>query len=81
MENANRRNLTLVYVKADNEAQLEAKLFELSLETLKTPDVLSIYPRGSSVYAWVRVESKHVQVTSTPVKKKAKKKTKKKVIN
>lgn len=76
----NRRALAVVSVKADTEEQLQAKLFELSLETAKAPDVITIYPRGSKVVAWVKVETKHIEVTTSASKKKVtKKKAKKKV--
>lgn len=80
----NRRDLVTVFLKAENETKLQAKLFDLSLETAKVNDIISIYPKGSSVIAWVRVEKKYVEVSgkspSDKVTKKIskKKKTKKK---
>lgn len=74
----NRLGLTTVFLKADTEEQLQAKLFDLTLETAKTADIITIYPRGSKVVAWVRVESKLVELAATqPKKKTTKKKTKK----
>ncbi len=76
----NRIGLSTVFLSADNETKLQAKIFELSLETAKTADIISIYPRGSKVYAWVRIESKHVELAANePKKSTKKKKTKKKV--
>ena len=75
----NRRDLTIVYIKAENEDKLQAKLLELGLKTLKTPDVRAIYPKGSSVIAWVAVEHKYLEFTPTKkISKVTKKKTKKK---
>ena len=74
----NRLGLIIVHLKADNESQLQTKLFELGLETAKVPDVLAIYPKGSSIVAWVRVEKKYIELSGKEVKKAAKKKTKKK---
>ena len=69
----NRRNLVVVSIKAENENDLQAKLFDLSLETAKMPDIITIYPKGSYLYAWVRVERNLVELTSAPEKKLAKK--------
>jgi hypothetical protein len=71
----NRLGLTTIFISADNESQLQAKIFELSLETAKAANVIAIYPKGSKVYAWLKVESKYVELAaSTPTK--VKKKTK-----
>ena len=72
----NRLGLTTVFISADNESQLQVKLFELSMEIAKTADVIAIYPRGSKVYAWVRVESKYVELAAGQPKKKPTKKKK-----
>lgn len=74
-----RRNLVHVFIKAESEDKLQARLLEIELETQKTPDVTCIYPRGSFVYAWIRIESKHIEYKTVP-KETVKKKTKKKVI-
>lgn len=79
----NRRALNVVFISAENEDKLQTKLFDLSLETAKTPDVITIYPKGSKVYAWVKIESKYLEVKASKpeekIKKKKKKRTKKKV--
>lgn len=85
----NRRDLKAVFIKADNEMKLEEKLQELSLQTLKMPHIINIYPKGSFVIAWVYVESKFLEKTipekieeskkeEKEVEKKVKKKVKKK---
>lgn len=66
-------------MKAETEEKLEAKLFELSLETAKAPDVITIYRAGSMVVAWLRVETRHLQFSTKVENKITKKKTKKKV--
>jgi len=82
----NRRDLVTVFLKAENEQQLQAKLFELSLETTKANDIITIYPKGSSVVAWVRVDKKYIELASSAPKKEEvksqvkKKKTKKKAV-
>lgn len=63
-----------VFLTADNETKLQAKFLELVIETQKAVEVIAIYPRGSKVVAWVRVESRHVSMGSTPEKKISKKK-------
>ena len=81
----NRRDLVTVFMTAENETKLQAKLFELTLETAKANDIITIYPKGSNVIAWVRVEKKYIELgagkteepTTKPVKK-AKKKARKK---
>jgi hypothetical protein len=75
-----RRGLSIVFIKADNEQKLQEKLFALELKTLKTPDVRAIYPKGSSVIAWVAIENKHLEYTPSKElpKKVSKKVTKKK---
>jgi len=72
----NRRGLVTVFISADTETQLQAKLFDLTLDTDKEPLVVAIYPRGSKVIAWVKIEAKHVElaVSSQTNKKKTKKK-------
>jgi hypothetical protein len=39
-------------VKADTELELQAKLLELSMATDAKLELITIYPRGSYVYAW-----------------------------
>jgi hypothetical protein len=73
----NRLGLTTVFLSADNEHKLQLMLFDLNLETAKTADVITIYPKGSKVIAWVRVESKHVELAAGKL---AKKKTRKKKV-
>jgi len=75
----NRLGLTTVFLSADNEHQLQLKIYELSIETAKAVEVIAIYPKGSKVICWVRVESKYVQLAAAtkPVKKKTKTKKKK----
>jgi hypothetical protein len=77
----NRRNLITIHVEAETEAKLEAKLYQIGLEIDKLPNVLSIYPKGSKVVAWLQIEKRHVELKAEPIKKtKAKKKTKKKAV-
>lgn len=78
----NRRDLRTVYVKAETEDKLQAKLFELELLTAKQAQVVSIYPRGSYVIAWVKVESKYLEYSDKEEepKKATKKKTRKKAV-
>jgi len=84
----NRRDLVTVFMTAENETKLQAKLFELTLETAKANDIITIYPKGSNVIAWVRVEKKYIELgagkteeprpKAEPVKKAKKKASKKK---
>ena len=72
----NRLGLTTVFLSADNESEMQVKLFQLSMETAKAVNVKAIYPRGSKIICWVQVESKYVELAAKSTKKK---KTKKKV--
>lgn len=72
----NRNDLVPVFIKADTEDQLQAKLFDISLDMAKDLQVISIYTRGSKVVAWLKVDRKLVEVTSIPKKEKVSKKKK-----
>jgi len=73
-------SLTPVHFRADNEIELQKKFLELKAVTDKMPNVITIYPRGSYVYAWVYLDERQFSAApkSEPSKKKTKKKTKKK---
>lgn len=74
----NNNGLLPKHIKADNEHKLEEILFNIALETKKDVHVITIYPKGSSVVAWIKLETKHLAMApKEPVKKKAAKKTKK----
>jgi hypothetical protein len=66
------------YIEATTEAKLQEKLTELKLATGKMPNIISIYPRGSKVYAWVHVDMKYLRSAPTEDEQVLKKKTKKK---
>jgi hypothetical protein len=71
----NRLGLTTVFLSADNEHKLQLAIYELSIETAKAVEVVAIYPKGSKVICWVRVESKYVELAAgKPAKKKTRKK-------
>jgi len=84
----NRRDLIATFISANNEFELQKKLFELGIKTDKMPHIINIYVRASKVIAWVFVETKHLTSVIdgqdiTDNKKSAtikKKKTKKKVV-
>lgn len=79
-EGINRRSIAIVHLKADNENEMQAKLFDLSLETSKAPDLVTIYRQGSKVIAWLKVETRHLSLSSETEKKVIKKKVNKKKI-
>ena len=72
-------SLTPVPIRAENETKLQAKLVAIKQATNKMPHIISIYPRGSYVYAWVFIDEREIGAVPTPdIKKKTKKKVTKK---
>lgn len=85
--------LTPVHLRADNEYELQKKIYELKSHTQKMPNIITIYPRGSYVYAWLFLDERQLGAVPTeekiqpggklpidpPAKKKIKKKVTKKV--
>ena len=69
-------SLTPVVIKAENEQKLQVKLSELKQVTNKMPNIISIYPRGSFVYAWVFIDER--QISAAPKEELPKKKSTKK---
>lgn len=66
------------FISADTEAKLQRKLRELSLTTGKKPEIISIYPKGSSVICWFFLDAQRfgVGVEEAPVEKAPTKKKK-----
>lgn len=45
-------------LKADNEIKLQKALLELGLATDSKLEIITIYPKGSYVYAWYFIDAK-----------------------
>lgn len=46
------------YLKAENEIKLQKALLELGIATDSKVEVITIYPKGSFVYAWYFIDIK-----------------------
>lgn len=72
-------NLTPKYVTASTESELEDKLYALGEVTGKMPHLITIYPRGSKIIAWVMLDKREVStVPQQEAHKEISKKTTKK---
>ena len=71
-------NLTPVSIKAENELELQKKFVALKEATEKMVNIITIYPRGSYVYAWVFLDERQISAAPISEPEKPKKKTKKK---
>ena len=74
-------------ITANDEKELETKLDAIANEVKKMPHIISIYPKGSRVIAWVMLDLRDYSKVPQPteqdaVKKKvSKKKTRRKKAN
>lgn len=60
--------LTPVHLRAENENELQKKIYELKSVTNKMPNVITIYPRGSYIYAWLFLDERQLGLMPTSEK-------------
>lgn len=56
------------HIQASTESELEQKLFKLQIQIGQKVEVISIYPRGSFVHAWIVIDQKFLGVLSNDKK-------------
>ena len=73
-------------ITGNDEKDLEAKLEKLAEATNKSPHIISIYPKGSRVIAWVMIDLRDYSKVEKPneleaIQKSSKKKVRKKKVS